>query len=118
MYFLSQKEAENVLSKRLAEVNEELHKSQARNTTLQKDLNSTAQALRAEEAKTSDLKKHMSDLSAADSNQADALNSLTAKLQEATARVSELEKICSDVEVQLKKSQETQTLKEKEIQVS
>lgn len=113
----SVKEAENVLSKRLAEVNEELHKSQARNTTLQKDLNSTAQALRAEEAKTSDLKKRMSDLSAADSNQADALNSLTAKLQEATARVSELEKICSDVEVQLKKSQETQTQKEKEIQV-
>lgn len=100
-----------MLSKRLAEVNEELHKSQARNTTLQKDLNSTAQALRAEEAKTSDLKKRMSDLSAADSNQADALNSLTAKLQE-------LEKICSDVEVQLKKSQETQTQKEKEIQVS
>ncbi|RMX43838.1 hypothetical protein pdam_00017851 [Pocillopora damicornis] len=112
----SVKEAENVLSKRLAEVNEELHKSQARNTTLQKDLNSTAQALRAEEAKTSDLKKRMTDLSAADSNQADALNSLTAKLQEATARVSELEKICSDVEVQLKKSQETQTQKEKEIQ--
>ena len=116
--FLLQKEAENVLSKRLAEVNEELHKSQARNTTLQKDLNSTAQVLRAEEAKTSELNKRLNDLTAADSNQADALNSLTSKLQEATARVSELQKMFTDVEDQLKKSQEIQMQKDKEIQVS
>ncbi|XP_022777542.1 myosin-4-like [Stylophora pistillata] len=113
----SVKEAENVLSKRLAEVNEELQKSQARNTALQKDLNSTAQGLKAEEAKTSELNKRLSELSAADSSQADALHSLTAKLQEATARVSELQKIVADVEDQLKKSQEVKMQKDKEIQV-
>ena len=113
-----QKEAESALSKRLAEVNEELHKSQARNTTLQKDLSTTAQVLRAEETKTADLNNRLKELTAADSNQADALNSLTAKLQEATARISELQKMFTDVENQLKDSQVMQMQKDKEIQVS
>ena len=115
--FLFQKEAESVLSKRLGEVNEELHKSQARNTALQKDLNSTAQVLRAEEAKTAELNNRLKELAAADTSQAGALNSLTAQLQEATARVSELQKLSTDVENQLKESQVIQMQKDKEIQV-
>lgn len=115
--FFGQKEADNALSKRLAEVNEELHKSQARNTALQKDLSSTAQVLRAEEAKTAELNNRLKELAAADTNQADAMNSLTAKLQEATARISELQKMFTDVENQLKDSQVIQMQKDKEIQV-
>lgn len=115
--FFVQKEAESVLSKRLAEVNEELHKSQARNASLQKDLNTTTQVLRTEEAKAEELNNRLKELAAADSSQAGALNSLTAKLQEATARISELEKTCTDVENQLKDSQVIQTQKDKEIQV-
>ncbi|XP_078351007.1 uncharacterized protein LOC144635783 isoform X2 [Oculina patagonica] len=106
----SVKEAESVLSKRLAEVNEELHKSQARNAALQKDLNTTTH-------KAEELNNRLKELAAADSNQAGALNSLAAKLQEATARVSELEKTCTDVENQLKDSQVIQMQKDKEIQV-
>lgn len=105
------------MSKRLAEVNEELHKSQARNSTLQKDLNTTAQVLRTEEAKTAELTNRLKELDAADKNQADAMNSLTAKLQEATARISELQKMFTDVENQLKDSQVIQMQKDKEIQV-
>jgi len=105
------------LSKRLAEVNEELHKSQARNSTLQKDLNTTAQVLRTEEAKTAELTNRLKELDAADKNQADAMNSLTAKLQEATARISELQKMFTDVENQLKDSQVIQIQKDKDIQV-
>ena len=52
-------------------------------------------------------------LTAADSS----LNSLTAKLQEATARVSELENMLTGFENQLKASQEIQMQKDKEIQV-
>jgi len=115
--FIGQKEADNALSKRLAEVNEELHKSQARNSALQKDLNTTAQVLRTEEAKTAELNNRLNELAAADTNQADAMNSLTAKLQEATARISELQKMFTDVENQLKDSQVIQMQKDKEIQV-
>lgn len=107
-----------MVSKRLAEVNEELNKSQARNTTLQKDLSTTAEVLRAEEAKTADLNNRLKELAAADTNQADALNSLSAKLQEATTRISELQKMSTDVENQLKDSQVMQMQKDKEIQVS
>ena len=105
------------MSKRLAEVNEELHKSQARNNALQKDLNTTAQVLRTEEAKTAELNNRLKELAAADTNQADAMNSLTAKLQEATARISELQKMFTDVENQLKDSQVIKMQKDKEIQV-
>lgn len=112
--FFGQKEADNALSKRLAEVNEELHKSQARNNALQKDLNTTTQVLRTEEAKTAELNSRLKEQ---DANQADAMNSLTAKLQEATARISELQKMFSDVENQLKDSQVIQMQKDKEIQV-
>lgn len=107
-----------MLSKRLGEVNEELNKSQARNASLQKDLNDTKQLLRAEETKSTGLSERVKGLTAADSNQADALHSLTAKLQEATARVSELEEILTGFENQLKTSQEVQLQKKKEIQVS
>ena len=102
------------MSKRLAEVNEELHKSQARNNSLQNDLNTTTQVLRTEEAKTAELNSRLKEL---DANQADAMNSLTAKLQEATTRISELQKMFSDVENQLKDSQVIQMQKDKEIQV-
>ena len=107
-----------MLSKRLAEVNEELNKTQARNVSLQKELDNTIQILRAEEAKLSGLNEQVKDLTAADSTQADTLNSLTAKLQEATARISELEKMLSGFENQLKASQEIQMQKDKEIQAS
>lgn len=107
-----------MLSKRLAEVNEELNKSQARNSSLQKDLNDTKQLLKAEEGKSSELSERVKGLAAADSSQADALNSLTAKLQEATARVSELEETLTGFENQLKASQEIQSQKDKEIQAS
>lgn len=105
-----QKEAENVLSKRLAEVNDELNKSQARNSSLQNDLNDTKQLLKAEELKSNQLSEQVKGLAAADS--------LTAKLQEATSRVSELEDVLTGFEHQLKVSQETQLQKDKEIQVS
>ena len=117
LFFFGQKEADNALSNRLAEVNEELHKSQARNNVLQKDLNTTTQVLRTEEAKTAELNSRLKELAAADTNQADAMNSLTAKLQEATARISELQKMFTDVENQLKDSQVIQMQKDKEIQV-
>ena len=99
-------------------MNEELNKSQARNATLQKDLDDTNQLLRAEEAKSSGLNDRVKGLTAVDSSQADALNSLTAKLQETTARVSELEEILTGFENQLKASQEAQMQKGKEIQAS
>ncbi|XP_067031921.1 ribosome-binding protein 1-like isoform X10 [Acropora muricata] len=105
----SVKEAENVLSKRLAEVNDELNKSQARNSSLQNDLNDTKQLLKAEELKSNQLSEQVKGLAAADS--------LTAKLQEATSRVSELEDVLTGFEHQLKVSQETQLQKDKEIQV-
>lgn len=105
-----QKEAENVLSKRLTEVNDELNKSQARNSSLQNDLNDTKQLLKAEELKSNQLSEQVKGLAAADS--------LTAKLQEATSRVSELEDVLTGFEHQLKVSQETQLQKDKEIQVS
>ncbi|XP_068729608.1 uncharacterized protein [Montipora capricornis] len=108
----SVKEAEAVLSKRLAEVNEELNTSQAKNSSLQNDLNDMTQLLRAEEAKSSQLSEQVKGLAAADS-----LNSLTAKLQEATSRVSELEDTLTGFENQLKASQEVQLQKDKEIQV-
>ena len=102
------------MSKRLAEVNEELHKCQSRNSALQKDLNTTAQVLRTEEAKTAELNNRLKEQ---DTNQAGAMNSLTAQLQEATARISELQKMSTDVENQLKDSQVIQIQKNKEIQV-
>lgn len=105
----SVKEAENVLSKRLAEVNDELNKSQARNSSLQNDLNDTKQLLKAEELKSNQLSEQVKGLAAADS--------LTSKLQEATSRVSELEDVLTGFEHQLKVSQETQLQKDKEIQV-
>lgn len=105
-----QKEAENVLSKTLAEVNDELNKSRARNSSLQNDLNDTKQLLKAEELKSNQLSEQVKGLAAADS--------LTAKLQEATSRVSELEDVLTGFEHQLKVSQETQLQKDKEIQVS
>ena len=105
------------MSKRLAEVNEELHKSQSRNNALQKDLNTTTQVLRTEEAKTAELNSRLKELAAADTNQADAMNSLTAKLHEATARISELQQMSTDVENQLKDSQVIQMQKDKELQV-
>ena len=105
------------MSKRLAEVNEELHKSQSRNNALQKDLNTTTQVLRTEEAKTAELNSRLKELAAADTNQADAMNSLTAKLHEATARISELQQMSTDVENQLKDLQVIQMQKDKEIQV-
>lgn len=108
--FSFQKEAENVLSKRLAEVNDELNKSQARNSSLQNDLNDTKQLLKAEEVKSTQLSEQVKGLTAADS--------LTAKLQEATSRVSELEDVLTGFEHQLKVSQEVQLQKDKEIQVS
>lgn len=108
----SVKEAEAVLSKRLAEVNEELNTSQAKNSSLQNDLNDMTQRLRAEEVKSSQLSEQVKGLAAADS-----LNSLTAKLQEATSRVSELEDTLTGFENQLKASQEVQLQKDKEIQV-
>ena len=108
--FSFQKEAENVLSKRLAEVNDELNKSQARNSSLQNDLNDTKQLLKTEEVKSTQLSEQVKGLTAADS--------LTAKLQEATSRVSELEDVLTGFEHQLKVSQEVQLQKDKEIQVS
>ena len=102
-----------MLSKRLAEVNEELNTSQAKNSSLQNDLNDMTQRLRAEEAKSSQLSEQVKGLAAADS-----LNSLTAKLQEATSRVSELEDTLTGFENQLKASQEVQLQKDKEIQAS
>lgn len=110
MDFFLQKEAENVLSKTLAEVNDELNKSRARNSSLQNDLNDTKQLLKAEELKSNQLSEQVKGLAAADS--------LTAKLQEATSRVSELEDVLTGFEHQLKVSQETQLQKDKEIQVS
>lgn len=108
----SAKEAENALSKRLSEVNEELNKCQARNSSLQQDLSGTKQLLQAEEAKSAELSERMKGLTATDST----LNSLTAKLQEATARVSELENTLNGFENQLKDSQEMQMQKDQKIQ--
>ena len=101
------------MSKRLAEVNEELNKSQARNASLQKDLEDTKQLLKNEETKSAELGEQMKGLTAAESS----FNSLTANLQEATARVSELENTLTGFENQLKASQEKQLQKDKEIQV-
>ena len=93
-------------------MNEELNKSQARNSSLQQDLSGTKQLLQAEEAKSAELSERMKGLTATDSS----LNSLTAKLQEATARVSELENTLNGFENQLKDSQEMQMQKDQEIQ--
>lgn len=93
-------------------MNEELNKSQARNSSLQQDLSGTKQLLQAEEAKLAELSERMKGLTATDSS----LNSLTAKLQEATARVSELENTLNGFENQLKDSQEMQMQKDQEIQ--
>ena len=98
-------------------MNEELNKSKAKNISQQKELNNTLQLLRSEEAKTQEMAKLVKGIEEADTNQADALNSLTAKLQEATARISELEKMFTGVEQELQDSRGIQLQKDKEIQV-
>lgn len=47
----------------------------------------------------------------------DSMNALTSQLTEANNKVTELEKMFSSMETQLKKSQEIQSQKDKEIQV-
>ena len=105
-----QQEAEKVLSKRLGEVTEELKKSEDRESKVSK-------ALEEQKKKCQTLNDQLNKIESNKANESDSMNALTSKLTEANSRVSELEKMFTSVETQLKESQEIQSHKDKEIQV-
>lgn len=99
-----------MLSKRLGEVTEELKKTEAREAKLKI-------TMEEQEKKYQSLTDQLNQIESGKANETDSMNSLTSKLTEANNRVSELEKMFTSVETQLKESQETQSRKDKEIQV-
>lgn len=105
-----QQEAEKVLSKRLSEVNEELKKAEAREAKLNK-------TIEEQEQKCKTLTEQLGKTDTSKTGDADSMNTLTSKLTEATSRISELEKMFTSVETQLRESQEKQAAKDKEIKV-
>jgi len=99
-----------VLNKRLSEVNEELKKAEAREAKLTKTIEEQEQKCKA-------LSDQLSKTETSKAGEADSMNALTSKLTEATSRISELEKMFTSVETQLRESQEKQAAKDKEIKV-